>query len=350
MDWNEILNKRSQIYTWDDRVPDRSVIEDIINEIHHYCPSKQRKVPYYIDVIRNVDYNYNQKFYNFILDNKSNIQDAVTAWIKQQIENKSFESHFYDELKCRRDIGFIISGLANDIKYNTNKYTCAMIAGYFKDGKPQIRQKIEVLVHLFLKSVLLKLAEDNNLEPEFISIINDRTNIIIDVIENGPKKIPEITQGIHNLMFDIFYGTATQKENLNFADDRRNPQILAPWLLVFSNRFLDGIEVGNNIEMKTLEFSKLVSYNEIGLAAMFAVLSATNKGLDTSFCGCIQNQLEISIRLGHRIDEHPILYVGIGYKSPETKHFNPITHEYYDNFDKNDDQKPSKDLYIKYHT
>lgn len=345
MEWNDIISKRKNTYSWSDIVPDKSLIEEIISEIHQFCPSKQRKVPFYIDVIENKDYNHNTELFNFLLENKLLIQTNVTAWLKEQVLSgvDPFANYVYDESKCFRDIGYVVSGFANDIKYNTNKYTCQMAAGYYKDGKPQVRQLIEVHTHLYLKEFLLNLLKENNKE-EFVSIIDDRTNIIINVIEHGLGKLPKVVEGTNNLGFDIFYGT--DRKGNNQADDLRNPQVLAPWLLVFSMRILD--DVGLNVEMKDYIKARNVSENEIGIASMFTVLSATAKGLNAGFCACIRNSKEISKRLGHKDKEDTLLYIGIGYANSDKKYFNPIIHQFLDIPDSDYDQKPGVETYAKF--
>lgn len=345
MEWNKIIAGRKNTYNWLDQVPDRSVIEEIVSEIHNFCPSKQRKVPFYIDIIDNTEYNHNPILFNFLLDNKLLIQMAVTSWLKSQVEKniEPFANYVYDESKCLRDIGYVISGFANDVKYNTNKYTCQMAAGYYKDGKPQVRQFIEVHTHLYLKEFLLNLLRDNDL-IDAIPLIEDRTNIIINVIDQGLSKLPVVVEGLHNLRYDIFYGT--DRKGNNQANDLRNPQVLAPWLLVFSMRILD--DVGLNIEMKDHIKARNVSENEIGLASMFASLSASAKGLDTGFCACIRNGKEIGKRLGHRPGEDTLLYLGLGYGSPSKQYYNPVIHTKLSIPDSDYDQKPSLETYCNF--
>lgn len=345
MEWNNIISKRKNTYNWLEQIPSRSLIEEIVSEIHKFCPSKQRKMPFYIDLLDNNNYNHNIKLYNFLLENKESIQKNTTAWLKTQVLGKvdPFLNYIYDEAKCFRDIGFVISGMANDIKFNTNKYTCQMASGYYKDGKIQVRKFAEVQTHRYLKQFLLDLAAKCQIDNESINLLNDRSNIIINVLDKGLASLPPVVEGIHNIRHDIFFGT--DRKGNNRADDLRNPQVLAPWLLVFSMRILD--DVGLNTEMKDPNKARNVSENEIGLASMFAVLSATAKGLDTGFCACIRNGSEISKRLGHRQNEDVLLYIGIGYRNNETKYYNPLIHQYLHIPDSDYDTKPTSDKYFK---
>ena len=51
MDWQQIIKNKKQTYCWDDRVPDRKIIDQILNEVHDNCRSKQNLVPYKIEVL-----------------------------------------------------------------------------------------------------------------------------------------------------------------------------------------------------------------------------------------------------------------------------------------------------------
>jgi hypothetical protein len=80
-----------------------------------------------------------------------------------------------------------------------------------------------------------------------------------------------------------------------------NPQVLAPEILIFSNRVKE-----NNLE--------------IGMAAMFLAYQFTSIGIDYGFCNCYDDR--IHDLLGHRSQ----LIIGIGYSSGET-YYNPFTEE-----------------------
>ena len=119
----------------------------------------------------------------------------------------------------------------------------------------------------------------------------------------------------------------------NTPEDRRNPQVLAPYLFIWRSR-----DVGNPTDNS---YSQL----EIGLASMFVVASAVNYGLDIGFCGC-HNQDDI------------ILSVGFGYAGVKNggKFWNPISQKeewspgIVPGNDTNDGQvKPNKSDYIKFH-
>lgn len=53
MDWSEILNKRSQTFVFSNVIPDNSIIEEIINEIHDHVPVKQNEFYYSLEIFDN---------------------------------------------------------------------------------------------------------------------------------------------------------------------------------------------------------------------------------------------------------------------------------------------------------
>jgi hypothetical protein len=135
------------------------------------------------------------------------------------------------------------------------------------------------------------------------------------------------------------------------VDDIRNPQVLAPWLLLFSFRNLTEEEIGVNVEMKISNINREITQNEIGMASMFTVLSAESKGLDTAFCACIRNKSELATLLGHQSSEIPIVAVGIGHRdtSPGNTYFNRLIYDTKSIPNSNHDIRPPMTKYVRYH-
>jgi|SRR6056300_706496 hypothetical protein len=122
--------------------------------------------------------------------------------------------------------------------------------------------------------------------------------IILDLHTNCPSKQKKVPYNIEILdwsdkqrRIDIFSKTYCDKNTLQ---DRRNPQTLAPYLILFSKRQQD----------------VWVDYNlEIGLAAMFFVFSAANLGLDTGFCGCYNDpNYELALGVGYAAADRSLYY------------------------------------------
>ena len=111
-------------------------------------------------------------------------------------------------------------------------------------------------------------------------------------------------------------------------------------------------ELQNYVQRKDQEArSGLLSQNEIGMASMFAVLSAESKGLDTAFCACIRNKSEIATLLGHHNSEIPIVAVGIGHRNttPGNTYFNKLIYNTKNVPDSNYDIRPAMTKYVRYH-
>jgi len=70
MDWKTIIKNRKNTYSWSSKVPDKSLIDKIVDEIHEFCPSKQKKVPFYLDVLPNFEYNHDQDAFHLLLKSK----------------------------------------------------------------------------------------------------------------------------------------------------------------------------------------------------------------------------------------------------------------------------------------
>jgi hypothetical protein len=51
MEFNEVLNFRTNTYKWDDKIPALELIDQIVNGVHCHVPSKQRRVRYDMRII-----------------------------------------------------------------------------------------------------------------------------------------------------------------------------------------------------------------------------------------------------------------------------------------------------------
>lgn len=58
-----IMSSRENTYTWEEKVPSDETIKAIINDLHNYSPSKQRRVRYNLAVIKNNDTEVRDKIY-----------------------------------------------------------------------------------------------------------------------------------------------------------------------------------------------------------------------------------------------------------------------------------------------
>jgi hypothetical protein len=353
MEWSNVIAKRRTTYRWTEQVPDRSSIEEIVQELHNYCPSKQKKVPFFIDVIDNTDPNAAPNAVELMINNKNLIQTQATNWIAQQVAQgvSPFNGFVYNESKCTRDIGFMLSAIINDVRYSTNQYTRDYVSTYWKDGAPRVRQFAEIPTWNYIKEFIINqiLPTANNLEIGVAEQISTLIDNLKSVIQNGPSALPVLIPGLSRIRMKLW--ESVDRKGDGKIDDIRNPQVLAPWLLLFSYRHLTDQEIGINVELKSLNKSREISQNEIGMASMFAVLSAETRGLDTAFCACIRNKSEIASLLGHNNLDIPIVAVGIGHRdtTPGNTYFNKLIYDIKSIPNSDYDTRPAITKYVRYH-
>lgn len=368
MEWQQILESRSTTYVWDDVVPPRQIIDQIIQEVHDHCPSKQRKAPYYIDVIDNTDPNVRPNAYEILLKNKAFIVAQVVAFVADKAHNAqgNYSGYMYDSTKCNRDVGYVVDGYLNDLRYDTNEQTLKIANRYWLNGVSRVRQFAEIDAHNYLRDLVSNYILPQNSAPVLqtgvTQVINNSLSSeagsiehfqlcaieFIQIVKNGPSTAIPLP-GVPRLRFKIF--EAVDRKAKGKIDDIRNPQVLAPWLLAFSYRFLDDDGINLNQEMKNASYVRQLMQNEIGIASMFAMLSAHDKGLDTGFCSCIQNHPSITKMLGHDLENEIVVFIGIGHKKQGVaQYYNPLIHSYVGVPDKNVDNKPPLNSYVKYHT
>ena len=353
MEWSNVISKRRTTYRWTDQIPIRSSIEDIVQEIHNYCPSKQKKVPFFIDVIDNTDPNAAPNAVQLLIINKSHIQTQATNWIAQQVAQNvpPFNGFIYDAAKCTRDVGFMVAAIINDVRYSTNQYTRDYVSTYWKNGAPRVRQFAEIPTWSYVKDLILNniLPTANNIESDVAEKIATLIENIKAVIQNGPSSLPALIPGVKRFRMKLW--ESVDRKGNGKVDDIRNPQVLAPWLLLFSYRHLTDQEIGLNVEMKISSNNREIIQNEIGMASMFAVLSAESKGLDTAFCACIRNKSELATMLGHNSSEIPVVAVGIGHRdtSPGNNYFNRLIYDVKGIPGSDYDTRPEMTKYVRYH-
>jgi len=367
MEWSEMLTRRSTTFVWDDKVPPKYLIDEILDEVHTHCPSKQRKVPFHIDVLDNYDPDVRPNACLILLENKNFIIQQAISYVKN-LKNKGsgkYLDYEYDSAKCIRDVGYVVDGYINDLRYDTNDQIMKIGKKYWPNGKISVRQFAELDAHDYIKDlvsnyilkqkhapvnqtiVTQKLINDIDVENDAIDHFKMCADTLLEILQNGPL-LADPLPGVKRTRFKIFEGT-DRKGNYDY-NDIRNPQVLAPWLLAFSMRSLTSKQIGLSKDLKNSDWAKQYMQNEIGIASMFAMLSAHSKGLDTAFCGCIQDRNGISTSLGRNVKDELVLFLGIGYKKEGAKkYYNPLIHDYMDIPDKDYDTKPKKTSYIRYH-
>jgi hypothetical protein len=352
MDWSNVIRKRKTTYRWTEQIPDRSIIDEIVQELHNYCPSKQKKVPFFIDIIDNTDPNAAPIAVQLLIDNKSLIQSQATNWIATQVSQNvpPFNDFVYDASKCNRDLGFMISAIINDVRYSSNQYTRDYVSTYWENETPSVRQFAEIPTWNYVKDLICnQILVADNIEDGVLTQVSTLIDNIKSVIEHGPSSLPALIPGLERIRMKIW--ESVDRKGNDKIDDIRNPQVLAPWLLLFSYRNLTDQEIGLNEEMKISSNNREIMQNEIGMASMFAVLSAESKGLDTAFCACIRNKSNLATMLEHHSSEIPVVAVGIGHRdtSPGNTYFNRLIYDTKDIPNSDDEYRPPTTKYVRYH-
>lgn len=169
---------------------------------------------------------------------------------------------------------------------------------------------------------------------EWIDIINQRhttfawtddvvdKTIIEDVFFETYNHIPS-----KNLQFPytiISYRNANQnikKEVMNIChrnnnksvdEDFGNPQLLAPWLIIFIGRNVSNL---SNRYEKNLVVSSHAQNDlqnlEIGMVSLFLSLSFASRGIQTGFCRCIRDKNKLGNLFN--IDQPVEFIMGVGY-------------------------------------
>lgn len=146
------------------------------------------------------------------------------------------------------------------------------------------------------------------------------------------------THSMPELQFAIYESTRTQPD---IPNSRYNAQVLAPWVLAFNQGRGDISPTDSSHPEKYTAYETGI---DIGLAAMYTSMAATNMGMDSGFCACIQDTTAVYPIIGFS----PSLYIGIGYRDPSKQYHCPIYDEMVYIPDSDYDTKPNKEQYITY--
>lgn len=136
-----------------------------------------------------------------------------------------------------------------------------------------------------------------------------------------------------------------RNQDLEIADDRGNPQVLAPWLLGFNSRWVCDLETRYEQNSSRGKFDGhgrgAVRTNdpgghqtqteniEIGIFSAYIMLALANRGIQSGMCQNISNDYDraediFQIRQDDRAMDFRFL-IGIGYGQPSNE-----PHKYYD--------------------
>jgi hypothetical protein len=115
--------------------------------------------------------------YGILKNNITFIQDETIAYL-----SSSWSTASYDEAKCRRDIGLIVSGAAEDLIFNSNSASVVSAKYYYEyPSQAQGAQLNQTLDGIFYAS---KLAQKVILNTQF-SLPTTQTNTAYDLLINN---------------------------------------------------------------------------------------------------------------------------------------------------------------------
>jgi len=64
MEWLDLIEARHTTFAWhEDRIPDRSIIDEVLNEVYQHIPSKNLQFPYQVRLLRNDDVNIRKEIF-----------------------------------------------------------------------------------------------------------------------------------------------------------------------------------------------------------------------------------------------------------------------------------------------
>jgi hypothetical protein len=156
-----------------------------------------------------------QYSYDLLLTNKEFIQSETIAFV-----NSKYPNLYYDAVKCRRDVGYIVDAVATDLLYGGNQR--AAIAGEFYYLYPSLAtntQLVETVAAIdYAKRLSLEIIKSNEIDaPQPISntfnnikvtnvsqisgvaatqtqstFVSSSVGIVMDIISNGTGSLPTI--------------------------------------------------------------------------------------------------------------------------------------------------------------
>jgi len=152
--------------------------------------------------------------YDILLANKEFIQNETVAFV-----NAKYPNLYYDQIKCKRDVGYIVDAVATDLLYGGNER--AAIAGEFYYLYPSLATESEQVVETtaaidYARRLSLEIIQKNTIStPQIVSntfnnikvtnisqisgvaatqteatAISSSIGIVIDIVSNGTGSLP----------------------------------------------------------------------------------------------------------------------------------------------------------------
>jgi len=193
--------------------------------------------------------------YTSLIKNKSFIQSESIAYV-----SSSWEGFMYDEVKCKRDIGYIIDAVATDLLYGGNERSSK--AGYFYYKYPsqatgyQIEETIDgikyagrlstsVINSVTIPEPLVRNNTYNNIKvtntPQYVtgsevgtayeaSLISASIAITYNIVETTGSSIPTPTNySTPSTASNVYYAYNLLKQNIEFIKDETIAYMSSSW-------------------------------------------------------------------------------------------------------------------------
>ena len=163
---------------------------------------------------------------NLLQLNEKYIIEEVIAYINYNVTNNiaPFIFYTYNEAKCRRDTGYVLEGILNDLKkggnsatrYNASTYWLGGVAQLDGDREPEIAvyEYVKTLLtnYIFnnvafssLNAVIAQTITANNAEGAGETRFEELIDIIIDVIQGGLDNLPALVNTRGTIKFPGFF-------------------------------------------------------------------------------------------------------------------------------------------------
>lgn len=163
----------------------------------------------------------------------------------------------------------------------------------------------------------------------------EKIDAIVDALHDfSPSKQSGVRYNLHiyrndneDAKMNIYKGVRASYYE-EYPNGRYNPQVLAPWLLILTDRE-NAKPTENDVWM------------DLGIATATIVYAASSLGLDTGLCRCMTYAEEYIVPT---LKFRPGMIIGVGYASGDEQYYCPVYKKMLPNIPRDD--KPNKDVYI----
>ena len=164
----------------------------------------------------------------FLYDNKSFIQDETIAFV-----NAKYPNLYYDQTKCRRDVGYIVDAVLVDLLYGGNQR--AATAGEFYFKYPSIATDVQLVETTAAIDYARRLSEEvikGNLIPTPQPISNTANNI---KVTNVPQisgvaatqtEVTAISSSIGIVIDIVLNGTGSLPTTIPYTTPSTDPNVI----------------------------------------------------------------------------------------------------------------------------